>query len=284
MRNYHILFLTALTLFGCTHERQIQTPGPETTGTGSAIPEFLQAKTFQADSLALPYRWISPLETQNMPAAMKNFEKSADGKYPLVVFLHGSGERGDDNQAQLRNGAKAFWAPEFYVRHPHFFLAPQCPKDVRWSNRDFEKEVFFFEEPSVPMQALIQLLENVFQENPAIDRDRIYITGLSMGGMGTFDLLVRQPGWFAAAVPVCGGADASIAPEIKHIAIWAFHGSADDVVPVKYTRRIVMALRQAGAPMIGYCEYPGWNHNTWDDTYANPLVLEWLFRQKKRAP
>lgn len=284
MRNYYTLFLTGLMLFGCIHKQQMQTPLPETNGPDSAIPEFLQAKTFQADSLVLPYRWISPLETRHMPASMKNFEKSADGKYPLVVFLHGSGERGNDNLAQLRNGAQAFWAPGFYARHPHFFLAPQCPKNLRWSNRDLEKEVFFLEEPSTPMQALMQLIANVLEQNPAIDHDRIYLTGLSMGGMGTFDLLVRQPGWFAAAVPVCGGADASIAPDIKHIAIWAFHGSADDVVPVKYSRRIVMALRQAGAPLIGYCEYPGWGHNTWDDTYANPLVLEWLFRQKKRAP
>ena len=134
----------------------------------------------------------------------------------------------------------------------------------------------------MPMVALMQLIDTILQENPAIDRNRVYLTGLSMGGLGTFDLLARRPELFAAAVPVCGGADPLIAPRIKDIPIWVFHGSADNVVLPVHSRRIVAALQDLGAPMVGYTEYPGWNHNSWDDTFADRTMLEWLFRQVKR--
>ena len=279
----YTVLLLSLFLISCSPGKKLKT-APVGEAQAPSVPAFLQAKIFQSDSLNLPYRWISPLETTGMPVAMKNFTQSADGKYPLVIFLHGSGERGNDNQAQLKNGISSFWAPDFYARHPHFFLAPQCPNEQRWSFRDFDKEIFFREEPMPPMQALMELLETLFRENPAIDRNRVYLTGLSMGGLGTFNLLVRQPDWFAAAIPICGGGDPSDAPEIRHIAIWVFHGSADKVVLPRYSRQMVLALRQAAAPMIGYSEFPGWGHNSWDDTYGDPKVLEWLFRQRKVTP
>ena len=204
-------------------------------------------------------------------------------KYPLVIFLNGSGERGTRNNEQMRNGVHAFCEKNMRDKHPCYLLVPQCPPDEVWGGvtRDWEQVVFNDSTYSPPGKMVIELIDKMLAENPNIDPKRIYITGLSMGGFGTYDLMMRRPNLFAAGLPVCGGADANFAARIKNIPIWAFHGRLDDAVYPKYDWQIVQAIKKAGGN-IKYTEYSTMGHNVWDITYYNPAVLEWLFAQRKK--
>ncbi|MCA0235823.1 MAG: prolyl oligopeptidase family serine peptidase [Bacteroidetes bacterium] len=214
---------------------------------------------------------------------MEPVKKTAGQKYPLVIFLHGSGERGTGNNEQMRNGVHAFCEKNTLKNHPCYLLVPQCPPEEVWGgvSRDWEKVAFNDSTYSPSGKMVIELIDKMLRENPNIDRKRIYITGLSMGGFGTYDLMMRRPDLFAAGLPVCGGADPAFAYKIKNIPIWAFHGRLDDAVYPKYDWQIVEALKKAGSP-IKYTEYSTFGHNIWDITYYNPAVLEWLFAQRKK--
>ncbi len=202
--------------------------------------------------------------------------------YPLVIFLHGSGERGNDNEAQLKWGVQNFAGDETMKLHPAFVIAPQCPEHQRWSNFENPKNsttLFLQPEPTKPMQVLIELIHQFIKAFP-VDTDRIYITGLSMGGFGTFDALERYPNLFAAAIPVCGGGDVSKAASISHIPIWIFHGSEDAAVDPAYSFEMIQALTKAGAHP-GFTLYPEVGHFSWIAAYSDPMMTEWLFRQHK---
>lgn len=206
-----------------------------------------------------------------------------EGKlYPLVLFLHGAGERGDDNAAQLRHGAKDFAKPEMRAAYPCFVLAPQCPKEKKWAevNWGAAESHDLPAEPSEPMALLLELLPQVMAEHP-VDPARVYVIGLSMGGFGTWDILARRPELFAAAVPICGGADVKTAPAIAHIPVWVWHGAEDNTVKTVRSRIMVEALRAAGGEPK-YDELPGVAHNSWAPAFANPELYKWLFAQTKK--
>ncbi len=202
-------------------------------------------------------------------------------KYPLVIFLHGSGERGNDNEAQLKWGVMNFATDQMMIMHPAFVLAPQCPANLNWANYTYvnKDELQLNTAPSKPMGLLIELIHKLLKEL-AIDTNRIYITGLSMGGFGTFDAIERYPHLFAAAIPVCGGGDVSKATLIAHIPIWIFHGSEDAAVNPILSLKMVTALTEAGAHP-GFTLYPEVGHYSWLAAYTDPLIMNWLFRQKK---
>lgn len=188
---------------------------------------------------------------------------SENKKWPLILFLHGSGECGSDIEIVKRNGIPKIVDND--DSYPFVAVSPQCPEDSAWENH--------FED----MELLLEEAADTF----SIDEDRIYLTGLSMGGYGTWDFASVYPDMFAAIIPICGG---SIYPELveslKDLPIWAFHGSADDVVPVQETRTLVDALRECGGN-IRYTEYPGVGHDSWTVTYENPEVIRWLLNQKR---
>jgi predicted peptidase len=220
-----------------------------------------EAKDFNG----LPYRLIKPAKTE--------------GKLPLVIFLHGAGERGDNNVAQLTHGVKAFVAAQ--AKFPHFLIAPQCPKNKKWAEVDWGADRHKTPaEPSEPMGKLLALIDKLQEELP-IDPSRIYVTGLSMGGFGTWDLLTRRPQLIAAAVPICGGGDVDAAPTIAKIPQWIFHGGNDTVVKTARSRAMNEALTKAGG-MPKYTEYPGVGHDSWNKAYAEPDLMPWLFAQKKK--
>ena len=202
-------------------------------------------------------------------------------KYPLVIFLHGSGERGNDNEAQLKWGVNNFATDQSMKLHPAFVIAPQCPANKGWSNfsNRNNKEMLLQSSPSKPMELLIALIHQVAAKFP-IDTNRIYITGLSMGGFGTFDAIERYPDLFAAAVPVCGGGDVSKASSISHIPIWIFSGAEDAAVNPILSLDMVVALTKAGAHP-GFTQYPEVGHFSWIGAYSDPMMMEWLFRQHK---
>ncbi len=203
-------------------------------------------------------------------------------KYPLVLFLHGAGERGSDNEAQLKWGMADFATEEARNKYPAYVLAPQCPTGEKWSNVDWSaRESSLPEKASDSMGLTLQVIEKMLKEEP-IDPARIYITGLSMGGYGTWDALARRPELWAAAIPICGGGDPATVERFKAIPIWCFHGDADTAVRVERSRQMIEALKKAGVEPK-YTEYPGVGHNSWSATYANPEVHAWLFAQRRAA-
>jgi predicted peptidase len=204
-------------------------------------------------------------------------------RYPLVIFLHGAGERGNDNPSQLKYFPT--WMAEQSARqaHPCFVLAPQCRDEQKWVDVDWSKIESTPQSPTptVDMLAVIAALEDTLQREP-IDPARIYLTGLSMGGYGSWDLAARMPDRFAAVLPICGGGDEATAAKIKDLPIWCFHGDADTAVRVERSRTMIEALRAAGGDPK-YSELAGVGHDSWTPTYRDPDVLAWLFAQKKPA-
>jgi predicted peptidase len=203
--------------------------------------------------------------------------------YPLVLFLHGAGERGDDNQSQLLHGAWALLDFTVEQDHPALILAPQVPADQRWVDVPWNAPSHEMPtEPSAPMGLAIALLDEVMTDYP-VDPDRVYVTGLSMGGFGTWDILQRLPQTFAAAIPICGGGDVTLAARIRHVPVWAFHGGEDTLIPPHRSTDMVIAIKAAGG-QPSYTEYGGVGHDAWSRTYANEDVLWWLFDQARETP
>ena len=203
-------------------------------------------------------------------------------KYPLIIFLHGSGERGNDNDAQLKWGVMNFATDEMMTMYPAFVIAPQCPTGMTWSNfnrANNNRLMTLKPEPSKPMELVIAVIQQMIKKAP-IDTNRIYITGLSMGGYGTFDAIERYPDLFAAAMPVCGGGDTSRAASVAHIPMWIVHGSEDPTVSPLNSVDMLQALMKAGAHP-GFSMYPETGHFSWLAAYNNKLAIEWMFRQRK---
>lgn len=243
--------------------------------------DFTAAVTEDAAGHRLPYRLLAP--PASAPAA----------RHPLVLFLHGAGERGTDNRAQLRNGAAPlFVSPEARAAHPCFVLLPQCPPGARWAEVDWAAPAHTLPPaPSVPLGQALALLDHLIETRP-VDPRRIYAVGLSMGAFGVWDALCRTsgrtPGRFAAAIAICGGGDPAQAPRLHDVPVWAFHGARDDVVQPARSRAMVDALRRDAAARPGhaelrYTEYPDAGHDAWSRAFTEPDLLPWLFAQHRPA-
>lgn len=236
---------------------------------------FAQFKdgSFMIDGFTLPYKVMYP----------QNYDQNKT--YPLVVFLHGAGERGNDNESQLTHG-KQFLIDNFSERYPAIVIAPQCPQGNFWANVKRHQNGlgvnFSFnstESPTSAMKTLASLIED-WLSSGLVDTRKVYVGGLSMGGMGTFELLWRMPNTFAAAFPICGGGDVEKAKlYAKNTAVWIFHGSDDSVVPVERSREIYKELKKQGSK-VKYTEYEGVNHNSWDNTFQEKELAPWLFDQQ----
>jgi predicted peptidase len=196
-------------------------------------------------------------------------------KYPLILFLHGGVGVGSDNRRQFNGGnevpPKTLTSPENQATHPCFILAPQCPPHEGWVRIDRR-----LAEPLLLSLAVMTSLEKEF----SIDRDRLYVVGLSMGGGAVWDLVSSFPKTFAAAVPICSAGDPARAPLLIHLPIWCFHGDADPLIPVNYARDMIAALKKAGGHPK-YTEYPGVGHNSYVNAFREPELLPWLFEQKR---
>ena len=207
-----------------------------------------------------------------------------NGKYPLVVFLHGAGERGSDNEKQLTHGGQMFLNPVNREKYPAYVLFPQCPEDGYWA---YGARPSSFESADMPQSpeftAVFRTLKELIDSYAArqdVDRRRIYIMGLSMGGMGTFDMACRYPDMFAAAIAICGTVNPSRLAVAKDVKFRIFHGDADNVVPVDGSRNAYRALKAAGAD-VEYIEFPGCNHGSWNPAFCYPDFMEWLFSCRK---
>lgn len=196
----------------------------------------------------------------------KNFNRVRAKKYPLVIFLHGAGERGSDIEKVKIHGIPMLMEAGGLPGQDGEFVAvsPQCPEDKTWSIMDDELDIF--------LQAFIN--------HPRIDTRRIYVTGLSMGGYGTWRLALRHPHVFAAIAPLCGGVEADDRlRSIKHLPVWVFHGAKDTMVPLDESANAVAILNEYEAP-VKFTLYPALEHNVWTAAYNNPLFYQWLFKQE----
>ena len=211
--------------------------------------------------------------------------------YPLIVFLHGAGGSGTDNLKQLQGanvfGALVWTLPEHQKRHPAFVLAPQS--NMNWPCTIFDPK----NPPKTPAdirfcppgvlgigaRLAFEIVDSLLVTLP-IDATRIYVTGHSMGGAGTWHMVAQRPRFFAAAVPVCGHPLPATAAIVKDVPIWNFHGVIDDVEPVATSRVMIEALRQAGG-RPRHTEYKGVGHDVFMWAYTEPALVEWLFAQKR---
>lgn len=202
--------------------------------------------------------------------------------YPLLIFLHGAGERGSDNISQLKWGVQNFATEQMLLKYPAVIIAPQCPANSNWVTTGNDRTAVispFNAQPTKPMELLLALIKKLRAEGN-IDTSRIYITGMSMGGFGTFDAIEREPGLFAAAVPVCGGGDPAKAAAIAKLPLWLFTGAEDPIVTPEFSLNMLEALWKAGA-RPGFTMLPEVGHFSWLGAYTDPLMIEWLFRQRK---
>lgn len=240
--------------------------------------EQFEKQWYIQDGDTMPYRVLYPEHYDPAKA------------YPLLIFLHGRGESGSDNEKQLVHGATLFLRDSIRRSFPAIVVFPQCAKDSYWSNvgavvkgaKNGKRSFYFVSDgpPTAAMKLLLSLTENLFVQYK-INSSQVYVMGLSMGGMGTFELVRRKPALFAAAIAICGGAHPATAPAMKKTNWWIFHGAKDDVVLPAFSETMATALKKAGAK-VKYTVYPNANHNSWDPAFAEPGLLNWLFLQQRK--
>ena len=209
------------------------------------------------------------LSVQYLLFTPKGYDPKGSKQWPLILFLHGAGERGTNLQNVTVHGPPKIVKsrPEF----PFLVASPQCPNDETWSN-----------------EAVLALLDEVIAKH-AVDTNRIYLTGLSMGGFGAWSLALSHPERFAAVAPICGGGnplDALLASRkrteaLKELPFWVFHGAKDPVVKLEESQRMVAALKKAGVKEIELTVYPEAEHDSWTETYGNEKLYEWFLKHER---
>ena len=206
-----------------------------------------------------------PVTTKYLLYLPDNYHGSKT-KWPLMLFLHGAGECGSNIDAVAAHGPPKL-AAAGKRDFPFVIVSPQCPYRDWWSN-------------PLQVEALGKLLDDIVSRY-RIDRKRIYVTGLSMGGFGTWSLAARFPRRFAAIAPICGGGNPAAAPRVAHVPAWVFHGAKDEAVPLKKSQEMVKALRKAGGKPR-FTIYPEAGHDSWSAAYDNPALYQWLLKQSRR--
>ncbi len=233
------------------------------------MDEIFEAGVFRHEKTSLLYRLYIP----------SNY--SADKEYPIFVNLHGAGIRGNDNKRPL-SFVKKLFETESYGLDEFIVLVPQCPEnekwvDITWADGSYDLD----SEPETnEFEALVALIESL-KETYSVDENRIYAAGFSMGGYGTWNLLMNHPDLFTAGVPMCGAASPAHADRILNTPVWAIHGAKDPTVPVSGSREMVEAIQNLGGTKVKYTELPDHDHDVWNYTYSNEEIFTWLFSQSK---
>ncbi|MBK8505044.1 MAG: prolyl oligopeptidase family serine peptidase [Saprospiraceae bacterium] len=300
MKENQFLFFLVLVLLGCStsNKKWTQTQNPPHSLSSQEtldwveknIDKVLVKNEFKApNGLVMPYRLFSPEITKNV-------------KVPLVVFLHGRGDRGIDNDRRVYKNVGLFMnelslvAPNMQHQYPCYVLVPQCSDktvneewakwvgnspDTPFKGLGKDGSYSMSDEPSESGAAALALIEKIIQI-PNIDRNRIYLIGLSMGGFGTWEFTARRPGLFAGAVPMAGFSDPTQIEKIKHIPFWIFHGDTDKSNPVEGSRTMYQLLKKAGAD-IKYTEYEGAGHGeSFRMAFAEQELISWMFSKRKQ--
>ncbi|MBR6558807.1 MAG: prolyl oligopeptidase family serine peptidase [Clostridia bacterium] len=301
-------FLAVSLLFaiGCGDEDASGTETKDTTVADTTAADTTAADTTAEDTTAADTEAMKPdpVETEfklvvarNMPqytfSASNGVELpyclyvpdsySDEYAYPLFMFLHGAGERSYNNGDQMKVATQNFFFPKGTPIYNSIAVFPLCVPDEGWSDNNWDLGSYSIDECPISdqMVAIIELLDYLI-ENYSINTNRQYVTGLSMGGYGTWDIIMRYPDRFAAAAPLCGGGDPSKAELLKDLPIWVFHDLDDDAVPVSGSQDMVNAIKAVGGENLRYTETQGLGHFIWDNAYQDPEFLEWMFSQVKK--
>lgn len=222
------------------------------------------------DGIEMPYRLFLP----------PNYNPKK--KYPLILSFHGAGSRGADNLKQLRPWVAGWMDNEIQQKNPCIILMPQCPKKQQWVNVPWKKGSYIFSKTSLstPMKLAKSIFDKVISEN-AVDKKRIYVMGCSMGGYGAWNFVMHYHKLIAAAIPICGAGDPSMAITIKKTPIWAFHGDIDSTVPLSGSKEMVDSLYAQKKNKTRLTIYENIGHNSYEYAWRNPELIDWLFNQKK---
>ena len=233
------------------------TLGWRVAAAAEEAPELGQhPRTFEKDELKLDYLLYLP----------PDYNKDAEKKWPLIVFLHGSGERGTDVQEVAKHGPPKIVEDKDSPLGARFIVvSPQCPPKTWWH-----------------VDALNGLLDEVLAKN-RVDKDRVYLTGLSMGGFGCWLWGEQDAERFAAIAPMCGGGDPTLAEMLKNMPIWCFHGEQDSTVTIHHSEEMVDAVKAAGNKEVKFTRYPDAGHDCWTKSYANPELYDWFLEHKRAA-
>ncbi|MBE6542122.1 MAG: phospholipase [Ruminococcaceae bacterium] len=234
------------------------------------VNDIFERRVYESDGYKLPYRLYIPQDYD------------CGEKYPVMLFLHGAGERGSDNENQINFHFQQFFDDPESPVYDAIVIAPQCPSNSQWVLTPWAEGNYSTENvpESRELESVCAILDEI-KDYCNVDEDRIYVTGLSMGGFGTWDLLMRHGARFAAGMPICGGGDPSYAKLLSRIPIRTFHGSDDNVVPVKGTRLMYAAIKREGGENIEYTEFDGCGHGSWVPAYADKENIKWLFSQSR---
>ena len=247
------------------------------------------AKTFPVDPTDTEFikqsaGWASLVGNvpETLPYRLYVPEKAPEDKKerPVLIFMHGAGERGSENCLQITVAL-----PVLAKTNPELkdfiIIAPQCPAETQWVYSPWMNVNYSGDEipESWQLRTVMKILDSVCDEYGG-DRDRVYVMGLSMGGYATWDLISRHPNVFAAAMPICGGADPSKAEILKSIPIHTFHGAEDPTVPVQGTRNVCEAIKAAGGTKLTYTEYEGVGHNSWDLACSAEGMVKWMLSNR----
>lgn len=192
----------------------------------------------------------------------KDYNSNKSKNYPLILFLHGAGEKGNNLKFLMRHGIPKI--AEENEDFPFIAVSPQCPVSSNWNELTNELDELF----------------NEILLNNRIDLNRIYLTGISMGGFGTWDYATKHPDRFAAIVPICGGGNPALAIRIKDIPIWVFHGANDNIVPINYSEEMVKKLEEFNSK-VKFTVYPDAGHDSWTETYNNPNLYKWMLSHER---
>lgn len=234
----------------------------------TAQTSLFEKEKFIIENDTLKYRILAPLDYNE------------NEKYPVHLFLHGAGERGNDNELQLIHGSDLFLDSINRNKYKSWVVFPQSPKNDWWGGYYDPYKYDYNVKRSKSLELVIKFMDEFIQRKD-VDQNRVYVSGLSMGGLGTFSILNARPNMFAAATPICGDGDPSSVENFANkVDIWIFHGSADQVVLAKQSLKMANAILDAGGnPKITIYENIG--HNSWDNAFAEKDFLEWIHSKTK---
>ena len=264
------IFVKACALLLCTILLAVTVAADETEPEPVDLDALFEAKTYTSDDgFTMKYRLYIPEDYDSSKA------------YPCLLFLHGAGERGDDNAAQIKTGLPCIFTDADSPAYEAIILAPQCPADFQWVDTPWGDGNYSVDNvpESKPMKAALAILEDVCLAY-SVNRNRVYVTGLSMGGFGTWDALSRHSELFAAGMPLCGGGDPSCADVLATKPIRIFHDRNDGVVPVQGSSQMNKAIRKASDPdnvLVSFQLTTGYGHGIWDYVYGERENIDWLF-------
>lgn len=257
MKRFFVLFVVLLLI------------SPINVAAKENVYEVAEKHSYTNLDTVIPYRLLLP----------DNYDDTKD--YPLLVFFHGAGERGNDNEKQFVHCVQYIYdnVPEDCI-----ILVPQCPEQQQWVDAPWSLGPYSINKtPESNELNAVYNLSKELTKTYSVDNERIYALGISMGAFAVWDVMVRHHDFFAAGVAVCGGGDPTKAELLKDIPMYVFHGDADPDVPVSGSRDTVVAIRNAGGNKIEYKEYAGWGHGIWNMAFAEPKLFDKLLSNKLDA-